>query len=557
MSQVAEKIQNVEPVSAEQERQQLRIQAELFEGTGISLGSYVTEGEDRLIIGSSKRADLVVPHSAVSQIHAMLRITNSSDLLLYDLGSEGGTFVDGKKIIERKLSPGETFEIGEHKVKVNLLNLQKDEFGNERTVFWKSLDGSQSDFLEMVRLDNGIVREERTLSRNGRILVGRRKNEISFDGAKGGDTFLHRKDASSSKTVACLLPPGFIAEVYDSNNNLVQSVEQENSVFQFSAKEKARILSKDQQTEILIFWRSQGSRAKRAGKDADNPAMQRSMILCGAAAAILLAVVSYVPLKKEVVEEATVPKSSYYRLSMDSAPSAPAAAQDEGAQSDEKTPAPAQASKAASISSSISKLLNKKSALTAETIEQAVSNNGNSTTRLNNVKNANLKSEEIASGGVGGGSVNVNAISAGLSAGGGGKAGSLKGFANGKGTGIGSGSGFNGKGFDMSLGGDEAEAIGGLDKALIAAVVQANIGQIKHCYERQLIVDPNIFGKIVAQWTINKDGVVSTSSVKKSTMNSKPVENCILGKIKSWNFPKPKGGGQVIVSYPFLFKSLN
>jgi hypothetical protein len=541
----------------EQERAQLRIQAELFEGSGISLGSYVTEGEDRLIIGSSKRADLVVPHSSVSQIHAMLRITRQSDLLLYDLGSEGGTFVDGKKIVERRLNPGEIFEIGEHRVKVNLLNLNKDEMGNERAMFWKSSGGPQSEFLEMIRLETGIVREERTLSRNGRIYVGNRKNEITFQGIKPGEQFLQRKDSGKNKTVACLLPPGFMAEVYDQDNNLVQSVEKDQSVFQFGENEKAKILSKDHQTEILIFWRAQGNRAARRSKDADSPDMQRSMILCAAVAAILLAVVSYVPLKKEVVEEATIPKTSYYRLSMDSAPSAPAASQDQGAESNEKTPAPAQASKAASISSSISKLLNKKSTVTAESIEQAVSNNGNTTSRLSNIKNANMKSEEISSGGVGGGSVNVNAISAGLSAGGGGKAGSLKGFANGKGTGIGSGSGFSGKGFDMSLGGDEAEAIGGLDKALIAAVVQSNIGQIKHCYERQLIVDPNIFGKIVAQWTINKDGLVSTSSVKKTTMNSKAVENCILGKIKNWNFPKPKGGGQVIVSYPFLFKSLN
>ncbi|RYZ98940.1 MAG: AgmX/PglI C-terminal domain-containing protein, partial [Proteobacteria bacterium] len=165
-----------------------------------------------------------------------------------------------------------------------------------------------------------------------------------------------------------------------------------------------------------------------------------------------------------------------------------------------------------------------------------------------------MQTTEIAAGAVGG-AVNVNAMSAGLASGAG-KAGALKGFANGKGTQVGSGN-FGGKNFDMSLGGDEAEAVGGLDKSLIAAVVQANIGQIKHCYERQLIVDPNIFGKVVAAWTINKDGLVSVSSIKNSTMNSKPVENCIAGKIKAWAFPKPQGGGQVLVSYPFMFKSLN
>ncbi len=536
----------------DEEKAQLRIQAELFEN-GVSLGSYVTEGEDRLIIGSSKRADLVVPHESVSNIHAMLRIVGNTNLLLYDLGSEKGTFVQGKKIVEKQLQTGETFDIGSgHHVKVNILNLAKDEMGNERASFWKDDCKHSADYLEMIRLEEGIVREERTLSRNGRIYVGRRKNEIPLNEVQGGKLFLQRKDSGKSSIVECLLPPGYTAEIFDGSNDLARVVEEENAVFTFNSKEKVKLFTKDQKTETLIFWRPQGVRTQRRTSDADNPTLQRSMILCACAAAILLAFVSYVPLKKEVVEEATVPKSSYFRLSMDSAPAQEAPAAAEPAQ---KTSEPAP-SKVSSISSTLTKMLQKKSSLSAETMKQAISQNGNVTTRVSNVTNANLKNEAIASGSIGGGTVNVNALSAGLRSGEG-KAGSLKGFANGKGTAIGGGSGFGGKGFDMSLGGDEEEAIGGLDKSLIAAVVQANIGQIKHCYERQLIVDPNIFGKVVAQWTINKDGVVSVSSVKKTTMNSKPVENCILAKIKGWGFPKPKGGGQVLVSYPFLFKSLN
>jgi hypothetical protein len=537
----------------EQDKARMRLQAELFEENGLSLGSYVTEGEDRLIIGSSKRADLVVPHDAVSHIHAMLRIVEDSHILLYDLGSEKGTFVEGKKIIERRLNPGEIFEIGGHSVKVSLLDHGADEFGNERALFWKSDANTSPDFLEMIRFEGGIAREERTLGKNSRVFFGKRKNELLLNGVKLGERFLHRKDSATGHTVDCLLPANFTAEIFDAKNELIRVIEQENTTFSFNEKEKVRLITADQTSELLIFWRPQGVRASRRSQDSDNPAMQRSMILCACVAAILLMFVSYVPLKEEVIEEATVPKSSYFRLSMDSAP----APQTEQASEQPAQGDAAPASKAASISSSLSKMLSKKSTLTAESIEQAISNNGNSTSRASNVKNANLKSEAISAGAVGGGSVNVNALSAGLSAGGGGKAGSLKGFANGKGSAIGGGSGFGGKGFDMSLGGEEAEAIGGLDKSLIAAVVQANIGQIKHCYERQLIVDPNIFGKVVANWTINKEGTVSVSSVKNTTMNNKSVENCILAKIKNWNFPKPKGGGQVLVSYPFLFKSLN
>lgn len=536
-----------------EEEDRPRLLAEVF-SEGVSLGSYLTEGEDRLIIGSSKRADLVVPHAGVSNIHAMLRLAGRQ-ILLYDLGSEQGTFVKGKKIVERSLQPGEIFEIGTHSVKVNLFAEEKE--NTERALFWKSRAGD-ADFLEVLRLENGVVSDERTLARNGKILVGRRKSELLLDGAKGGEYFVRRKDGGSTHNVECFVPAGYIAEIYDGDNNVVRVIEQEGSQAVFNENEKLRFVSADQKREILLFWRSKGIRGSRWIADPDSPIIQRTLVVCATVAALLLTLNHLMLAKPEVIEEATTPKSSYFRLSMDSAPAAPALAQEEGAQQSEQQQAVSAPSKAASISSTLSKMLNKKSTLTAETIQQAISNNGTQTVRNANLKSGNIQSAEIAAGAVGGGSVNVNAISAGLSGGSGTSAGSLKGFANGKGTTIGgTDSGFGGKGFDMSLGGDEAEAIGGLDKALIAAVVQANLGQIKHCYEKQLIVDPNIFGKVVAGWTINKDGLVSVTSVKKSTMNNKAVENCILGKIKNWNFPKPKGGGQVLVSYPFLFKSLN
>lgn len=529
-----------------------RLQAELFEN-GISLGSYVTEGEDRLIIGSSKKADMVVPHSSISNIHAMLRIVDSN-ILLYDLGSEQGTFVNGKKIVESKLSTGEIFDLGSHKIKVSLIEQSKDPSMGERALFWGPIQGF--DFLETVRIDDSTVTDERSLKKNGRIFIGKRKNEILFSGLESGVAFLHRKDEGQKHSVEVILPKGYSAEIYDSSNQLVRVIEQESSKFTFNHQEKVRLITIDQRSEVLLFWRAQGLRTSRRGKDSDQAMVQKTMVICSFLAILMVAFISYVPMKEVVVEEAVIPKSDYLRLTMDSAP-APAQAEQSAAPAKGDPMAKQAPSQAASISSSLSKMLNKKSSLTAESIQQAISNNGTASTRAANIKTANMQSSDIGGGSIGGGSVNVNAMSAGLS-GGSGKAGALNGFANGKGGSIGvGGSGFGGKGFDMALGGDEAEAIGGLDKSLIAAVVQSNIGQIKHCYERQLIVDPNIFGKIVANWTINKDGLVSVTSVKSTTMNSKPVENCILAKIKGWNFPKPKGGGQVIVSYPFLFKSLN
>ena len=43
------------------------------------------------------------------------------------------------------------------------------------------------------------------------------------------------------------------------------------------------------------------------------------------------------------------------------------------------------------------------------------------------------------------------------------------------------------------------------------------------------------------------------SVLQNSTMGNARVENCIVQAVRRWEFPKPLGGGIVIVSYPFVF----
>jgi hypothetical protein len=43
--------------------------------------------------------------------------------------------------------------------------------------------------------------------------------------------------------------------------------------------------------------------------------------------------------------------------------------------------------------------------------------------------------------------------------------------------------------------------------------------------------------------------------VDSSTLKSPSVEDCVVRRMQSWVFPKPKGGGMVIVNYPFVFTS--
>jgi outer membrane biosynthesis protein TonB len=110
----------------------------------------------------------------------------------------------------------------------------------------------------------------------------------------------------------------------------------------------------------------------------------------------------------------------------------------------------------------------------------------------------------------------------------------------------------------VALANDEDTVVeGGLDKDAIADVIRRNIGQIRYCYERQLSSNPDLYGKVLVRFTIGAAGDVGEPRVDNTTLKSAMVEGCILRRMASWKFPLPKGGTQVRVSYPFLFKALD
>lgn len=97
--------------------------------------------------------------------------------------------------------------------------------------------------------------------------------------------------------------------------------------------------------------------------------------------------------------------------------------------------------------------------------------------------------------------------------------------------------------------------LGALDRSLIDKVIKRHMAQIRYCYQRELTKNPNIKGKIVIKFVIAKDGSVSSANTKSSTMKAPTVESCIVGRFMRMQFPEPKGGGIVIVSYPFFFSA--
>jgi len=97
-----------------------------------------------------------------------------------------------------------------------------------------------------------------------------------------------------------------------------------------------------------------------------------------------------------------------------------------------------------------------------------------------------------------------------------------------------------------------AQVVGGLDKDLIRRVVRAHINEVRYCYNQGLARDPNLKGRVAVQFQIGSTGKVPTALVSESDIKDSNVGSCIASAVRRWQFPKPPGGGTVIVTYPFV-----
>jgi TonB family protein len=98
---------------------------------------------------------------------------------------------------------------------------------------------------------------------------------------------------------------------------------------------------------------------------------------------------------------------------------------------------------------------------------------------------------------------------------------------------------------------EEATVEGGLDRDQIIAVINRNRGQIVYCYEKGLQAQPAIGGRVAVDFVIGPSGRITSAKVAQSSLGSATVENCMLARMKTWQFPRPVGKVNVDVLYPF------
>jgi hypothetical protein len=94
---------------------------------------------------------------------------------------------------------------------------------------------------------------------------------------------------------------------------------------------------------------------------------------------------------------------------------------------------------------------------------------------------------------------------------------------------------------------------GSIDRAAVQRVILSHQGQIAACYERALLRDPTLAGRVVMAWSITPSGGVGNVSVGQSSLSNSAVTSCISAAIRGWRFPQPSGGS-VTVTFPYVFR---
>lgn len=95
---------------------------------------------------------------------------------------------------------------------------------------------------------------------------------------------------------------------------------------------------------------------------------------------------------------------------------------------------------------------------------------------------------------------------------------------------------------------------GGLDRSVIQATIAKYLSQVRACYEAGLKGNPGLTGQVGMDFEIAGSGNLNFARVYKSSLGHSGVEQCIATRMMGWKFPKPLGGVNVKVKYPFLLR---
>jgi hypothetical protein len=99
--------------------------------------------------------------------------------------------------------------------------------------------------------------------------------------------------------------------------------------------------------------------------------------------------------------------------------------------------------------------------------------------------------------------------------------------------------------------------LGSIDRNDILRILLENVPQFRYCYQKELDVkQKGIDGVVALNFVIGASGHVTRASVSSVDKNMpRSITGCIVSHLKTIQFPRPKGGGQVSVNTPLNLQS--
>ena len=117
------------------------------------------------------------------------------------------------------------------------------------------------------------------------------------------------------------------------------------------------------------------------------------------------------------------------------------------------------------------------------------------------------------------------------------------------------GRGAGGGGARRSMPMARAVVAGSLDTSVIRRTIRSKLRGVRRLYEKQLKAKPGLQGKVTLKLVIGARGQVAAASVVESTIEDEDFVKALLAAVRAWRFPAPRGGGKVVVTYPFIFRA--
>lgn len=97
----------------------------------------------------------------------------------------------------------------------------------------------------------------------------------------------------------------------------------------------------------------------------------------------------------------------------------------------------------------------------------------------------------------------------------------------------------------------------GLDQKTVMGVVQKYLDEIQRCYERALLSNPDLAGRVEYEWYITPAGSVQWANVKKTDISDGDALNtCVKGVFKKMQFPRARNGMATTPNIGFPFGRL-